>query len=81
MPAAGRYGTFEKERDGMKALKICGWLFLAVSAIHCLAGIFSGEFRYPSMRTLWLTAISAVSLILSIVSFIIPAAARRAGGK
>ena len=65
----------------MKALKICGWLFLAVSAIHCLAGIFSGEFRYPSMRTLWLTAISAVSLILSIVSFITPAAAKRAGGK
>ena len=64
----------------MKALKICGWLFLAVSAIHCLAGIFSGEFRYPSMRAVWLTAISAVSQILSVVSFIIPAAAKGLNG-
>ena len=65
----------------MKALKTGGWLLLAVSVIHCLAGVFSGEFNYPSMKALWLTAITAVCLFLSVTCFAALALVKRAKGK
>ena len=54
---------------GMKALNIGGWLLLAASASHCLTGVISGEFSYPSMRTFWLIVMSAVCLFLSLAMF------------
>ena len=68
-----------RERDGMKALKIGGWLLLACSVSHCLTGIVSGEFRYPSMRAFWLTVVSAVCLLLSILMFIVLAVKKKKG--
>ena len=60
----------------MKAVKICGWIFFAIAVIHYLIGIFSGEFTRSilgipffgtSMKSIWLTCISASCLILSAV--------------
>ena len=65
----------------MKMLKICGWLLLAVSATHCLAGIVSGEFQYPSMRAIWLAVLSAGGLVVSAACFLALALAKRAKGK
>ena len=65
----------------MKVLRICGWLLLASSLSHCLTGVFSGEFQYPSMRAVWLTVMSAGCLLISITIFIVLAAVRRAGSK
>ena len=65
----------------MKGLKIGGWLLLAVSVIHCLVGVFSGEFNYPSMKALWLTAITAVCLFLSVTCFVVFAVVKRAKGR
>ena len=65
----------------MKALKIGGWLLLMASVSHCLTGIFSGEFCYPSMKAFWLTVMSAVCLLLSITIFIVLAAVKQVRGK
>ena len=65
----------------MKALNICGWILLAISVSHCLAGIFGGEFFYPSMRAVWLTVLSAGSLVLSAACFLALALAKRTAGK
>ena len=60
----------------MKAVKICGWIFFAIAVIHYLIGIFGGEFTQSifgvpfygtSMKSIWLTCISAICLILSAV--------------
>ena len=63
----------------MKALKISGWLLLAASASHCLTGVISGEFQYPSVRAFWLTVMSAACLLLSLVIFIVLAVVKRTG--
>ena len=65
----------------MKALKVCGWIFLVISVSHCLAGIVSGEFQYPSMKAFWLTVISAGGLVLSLGCFLALALAKRTAGK
>ena len=63
----------------MKVMKGCAWLLLAVSLSHFLAGIISGEFHYPSMRAFWLTVVSAVCLLLSILMFIVLAVKKTRG--
>ena len=65
----------------MKMLKICGWLFLAISVSHGLAGLISGEFQYPSMRANWLTVLSAGGLVLSAACFLTLVLAKRAAQK
>lgn len=63
----------------MKVLNIGGWFFLVCSVSHCLTGVVSGEFRYPSMRAFWLTVVSAVCLLLSILMFIVLAVKKTKG--
>ena len=65
----------------MKAMKIGAWLLLAASVSHCLTGVFSGEFQYPSMRAFWLAVMSAACLIFSITLFVVLAVVRRTRGK
>ena len=61
----------------MKALKIGGWLLLMASVSHCLTGIFSGEFCYPSMKAFWLTVVPVVCLLLSVTIFAVLAVVNR----
>lgn len=65
----------------MKAWRIVGWLLLASSVSHCLTGIFSGEFQYPSMRAFWLIVMSAGCLFLSLAIFAVLAIVKRTGEK
>ena len=60
----------------MKAVKIFGWILFVIAVIHYLIGIFGGEFTQSifgvpffgtSMKSIWLTCISAICLILSVV--------------
>ena len=66
--------------EGMKTMKICGWTFFLIAVIHYLIGIFSGEFTQMiwgvlcygvSMKSIWLSGISAISLLLSIILMLI----------
>ena len=61
----------------MKVLKIGAWLLLAVSLSHCLTGIISGEYNYPSMKAFWLTVVPVVCLLLSVTIFAILAVVNR----
>lgn len=71
----------------MKALKVSGWILFASSIILYLNGIFTGEFFInawgplyygTSMKAFWLTALSAVCLLLSVIlMLIIPAIKKR----
>ena len=75
----------------MKALKISGWLLFACSVSHYLTGILSGEFFLnvggllyygTSMKSFWLSAMSALCLLLSIiVAFIVHFSKKRSSKK
>ena len=65
----------------MKVLKIGGWFFLVCSVSHCLTGVVSGEFHYPSMRAFWLIVMSAGCLFLSLAIFAVLAIVKRTGEK
>ena len=60
----------------MKGLKISGWLLFVCSISHYLTGILSGEFFLniggllyygTSMKSFWLSIMSALCLLLSII--------------
>ena len=60
----------------MKTLKILGWILFAGSVSHYFAGILSGEFFLniggllyygTSMKSFWLSVMSALCLLLSII--------------
>jgi len=64
----------------MKVLKISAWSLFSISVVLYLMGIFSGEFFKnawgllyygTSMRAFWLTVLSAICLLLSVILMIV----------
>ena len=64
----------------MKVLKISAWSLFSISVVLYLMGIFSGEFFInawgplyygTSMKAFWLTVLSAICLILSVILMIV----------